>query len=434
MTALPAGLETIQLPERGSVEVSTRVWQRLSSSSSFWALVERKVVQPQQVAGGKARLLGGCYVGRSLVAENLVLEVHEKVTGSLSALLNFAYGSEFRIERLRSPSTDLGDLVALLVSHFVEATRQYAARGRQFGYVTKPMRGSLVGGRLDVTRTLQLHARGLRHLAAFEKNAITFDLPVNRVLLAALREVDRMQALIPIPPDIVAKARGMAMVFDDCRGTEVLFGKKAAMVDQADRLGSTSKDRGTSDLMALAAIILSNESFEHGASQRGIAPRAWFLNLETLFEKAVREAMRRILQGVATVTAGRSKPAHIFTGYQNLRANPDLLVRLNNTDRMMAGDVKYKQWSGSPKAQDLYQLLVHASAFNARGAFLVYPGETFEAVEFGIASTGAITTAYTLDVRDLPRQIRLLLERLEIVSVTSEAIHGDAAAATPIES
>lgn len=432
MTALPSALETIRLPERGSVDVSAHVWQKLAKSASFWALVEREVVRARQVAGGKARLLGGCYVGRSQVAEDLVLEVHEKVTGSLSALLDFAYGSDFRIERLRSPSTDLGDLVALLASHFVEATRQYAARGRQFGYITKPMRGSLVGGRLDVTRTLQLHARGLRHLAAFEKNAITFDLPINRVLLAALREVDRMQTLIPIPSDIVVKARGMAMVFDDCRGPEVLFGRKADMVDQADRLGTTAKDRGTSDLMALAAIILSNESFEQGVPQRGIAPRAWFLNLETLFEKAVREAMSHALQGVAMVTTGRSKPARIFTEHQNFRANPDLVVKQSDTDRVMAGDVKYKRWSGSPKTPDVYQLLVHASAFNARRAFLVYPGESFETVEFGTASTGAVTTAYTLDVRDLPHQIGLLLEDLEMITVSADAVHGDTAADAPV--
>lgn len=432
MTTLPSGLDTIRLPERGSVDVSAHVWQKLARSSSFWALVEREVVQARQVAGGKARLLGGCYVGRSQVAEDLVLEVHEKVSGSLSALLDFAYGSDFRIERLCSPSTDLGDLVALLVSHFVEATRKYAARGREFGYVTKPMRGSLVGGRLDVTRTLRLHARGLRHLAAFEKNAITFDLPVNRVLLAALREVDRLQALIPIPPDIVVKARGMAMVFDDCRGPEVLFGRKADMVDQADRLCTTAKDRVTSDLMALAAIILSNESFEQDAPQRGIAPRAWFLNLETLFEKAVREAMSSALQGVATVTAGRSKPAKVFTEYQNLRANPDLVVRRIDTKRVMAGDVKYKRWSGSPKAADVYQLLVHASAFNAQRAFLIYPGDSFETVEFGTASTGAAMTAYTLDVRDLPCQIARLLGDLDMIGVVTNAMHGGTAAAAPM--
>lgn len=421
MSALPSVWETIRLPERGSVDVSAHVWQKLAKSSSFWALVERKVVQARQVTSGKARLLGGCYVGRFQVDEDLVLEVHEKVAGSLSALLDFAYGSDFRIERLRSPSTDLGDLVALLVSHFVDATRQYASRGRQFGYVTKPMRGSLIGGRLNVTRTLQLHARGLRHLAAFEKNAITFDLPVNRVLLTALREVDRMQAMIPIPSDIIVKARGMAMIFDDCRGPEVMFGKKADMVDQANRLCITTKDPNISDLMALAAIILSNESFEQGVPQPGTAPRAWFLNLETLFEKAVRKAMSRALQGVATVTAGKSKPVHIFTECQNFRANPDLVVKLINTGHVIVGDVKYKQWSGSPKAPDLYQLLIHASAFNARRAFLVYPGESFGTVEFGIASTGAATTAYTLDIQNITHQIGVLLENLIMIRVAADA-------------
>ncbi|WP_295540838.1 hypothetical protein [uncultured Pseudacidovorax sp.] len=404
------------------IELTSDIWARLSKSSSFWALVDRGVVSVEHARHGRARLSGASYVGRSIVGENILLEVHEKVPGSLTALLRFASGSDFRVERVQSPSTDMGGLMALLAAHFVDATRQYAARGRQFRYVTKSTRGSLVGGRLNVPKTLQLHARGLRHLAAFEKNVVSHDLPLNRLVLAALREVDRIGAVVDLPPEVVARARSMAMVFDDCRGPEVLYGIKADMAKDAGRLSETAPDRVTGDLMSLAAVILSNESFERAAPQRGIAPRAWFLNLETLFERAVRETMHRELRGVAAVSSGKNKPAAIFSGYEGLSANPDLVVRPLE-GAICIGDVKYKRWGGTPKAADMYQLLVHAAAFEASRAFLVYPSESFGAISFGTAATGASARAYMLEISALPDQVRKMLTDLSLSfpAVTSTA-------------
>lgn len=415
MNGTTPAFETIRVAERGTTELASQTWAKLAQSASFWALVERGVLSVEHARNGKAMLSGGCYVGRSVVGENLLLEVHEKVRGSLAALLGFASGSDFRVERSQSPSTDMGGLMTLLAAHFVDATRHYAARGRQFTYVAKSMRGSLVGGRLNVPKTLQLHARGLRHLASFEKNTITHNLALNRLVLAALREVDRIRTIVDLSPEVVAGARSMAMVFDDCRGPEVLYGVKAEMAKEAERLSESASDRITADLMSLAAVILSNESFEQAASRRGIAPRAWFLNLETLFERAVRETMRRELRGFGSVSSGKAKPAAIFSGYDGLSANPDLVIRPLE-GAICIGDVKYKRWGGTPKAADMYQLLVHAAAFDAPRAFLVYPSESFAVTSFGRAATGVLTRAYMLEIAVLPDQVRKMLADLSSCS------------------
>lgn len=411
MKATALAFETIRVAERGTTELTSETWAKLARSASFWALVERGVLSVEHARNGRAKLSGGAYVGRSVVAENLLLEVHEKISGSLTALLGFASGSDFRVERSQSPSTDMGGLMTLLAAHFVDATRQYAARGRHFTYVARSMRGSLVGGRLNVPKTLQLHARGLRHLASFEKNTVTHDLPLNRLVLAALREVDRIRGVVDLPPEVLARARSMAMVFDDCRGPEVLYGIKAEMAKEAERLSESASDRTTADLMSLAAVILSNESFEQAAPQRGIAPRAWFLNLETLFERAVRETMRGALRGIAAVSSGKAKPAAIFSGYDGLSANPDLVVKPLE-GAICVGDVKYKRWGGTPKAADMYQLLVHAAAFEASQAFLVYPSESFGITSFGTAATGASARAYMLEIATLPDQVGKMLSDL----------------------
>lgn len=408
--------QTIRVPERGNADVSSAAWKGVSRSPVFWNLVERGVVSVEHLRAGRVRFCGGCYVGRSRVSDDVVLELHEKVPGSLASLLRFASGTDFRVEHVPGPASELGALIALLVAHFVESVRRYAARGRQFEYEKESMKGSLVGGRLDITRTIRLWARGLRHLAAFDKNVVSFDLPINRTVLAALREVERIGKLVSLPRDVVARVRAMAMLFDDCRNVEVLFGTRSDAARRADSLAASASDRVTADMLALAAIILSNESFEHDSTHGGVAPRSWFLNLETLFERAVRATMRSSLGSRGVVSSGRSAPLPIFPSKPDVfRANPDLVVRLIDTAEVFVGDVKYKQWAGVPGASDVYQLLVHAAAFDSGKAFLVFPFEEFDARSLGDAVTGASVTTYGVDVRELDDHVEHILNDLGAV-------------------
>lgn len=422
-------LQVIRVPERGTVDLTIAAWRDVSRSPVFWSLVERGVVTVEQLRGGRVRLTGGCYVGRSRIADGLVLELHEKVSGSLAALLHFASGTDFRVEHVPGPSSELGPLIALLVTHFVEAVRRYAARGRLFEYEKLSMKGSLVGGRLDMTRTARLRARGLRHLAAFDKNAVTFDLPINRTVLAALREVERIGRLIQLPRDVVARVRTMALLFDDCRNAEVLFGARAEAARKAEKLAESVSDKALADMLALAAIILAHESFEHDTPLGGTAPRSWFLNLESLFERAVRGTMRAMLGSAGTVVAGRSSPPPIFPPRSDaFRANPDLVVHHAATTPCI-GDVKYKQWNRLPGASDVYQLLVHASAFAATRAFLVFPADDFEVQVLGDAVTGARASVYGVDVRNLDNHIIAMLQDLGVLSAMS-AMTSTASSAT----
>lgn len=417
--AVTVAPQVIRVPERGTIDVPIALWKEASNSPVFWKLVERRVVTVEQLSGARVRLTGGCYVGRSLITENLILEVHEKVVGSLAASLHFASGADFRVEHAPGPSSELGPLIALLVTHFVETVRSYVARGRVFRYEKLSVKGSLIGGRLDMTRTLSLWARGLRHLVAFDKNVVTFDLPINRTILSALREVERVGQLIQLPRDVVARVRTMAMLFDDCRNAEVLSGARAESARRAETLAASTSDKAIADMLSLAAIILSHESFEHDSEGRGTVPRSWFLNLETLFERAVRETMRAAVATNGSVVTGRASPPPIFSQIGNaFRANPDLVIK-RGTSSPCVGDVKYKQWGRRPSASDIYQLLVHASAFGANQAFLVYPGEAFDVHVLGDAVTGARTSTYCVDVRVLDVHIKVILQDLGLLSPTA---------------
>lgn len=410
----------VRVPERGHTDIDPETWRALSGQPSFWRLVQQGVVGISLPQRGRVRLDGKCYVGRARVGESTV-ELVDKVPGALAALLGFATHRAFRLEEMEAPSTELGELARLLVHQFLESLRAYVSRGRDFQYVRRGSIGSLVGGRIDLTRTLRLRARGLRHLVAFDRSFVARNTPKNRVLLAAVREIERISALIELSHNDVASARGLALLFSDCRDPEVLFGKRERLVQYAERLAVDRRETLHQDLLTLAAVILSHESFEPEGPVAGVVPRAWFLNLETLFETAVRRVLRLLVPDGVTVVSGTRQPPRIFEREQRVyRAKPDLVLR---SEVLVAavGDVKYKQWSGSADEADLYQLLVHAATYKADRCFLVFPHDSFEVRDLGLSSTGCRTWLFAVDVRTLVEGLRSALAAMELPSTVAEA-------------
>src|SRR5690606_21543821 len=93
-------------------------------------------------------------------------------------------------------------------------------------------------------------------------------------------------------------------------------------------------------------------------------------------------------------------------------------------------DVKYKTWTGAAAAADMYQLLVHCSAFDCNHAFLVYPADHFAVRNLGLAATGAAVHLFALDLRDLSNSIRQMVSVLGMGTAdTLLGIHSAAAQA-----
>ena len=388
--------EPILVPERGEVALSPAQWSKLRDDPTFWSLVDGGILSVSRPSRGATALRGSCYVGRAITAAG-PLELVEKVDGALASLLGFATEQAFRLDPLSAPTTDLGQLAVLLVRQFHQGVFRYVSRGRERRFVRRPYAGSLIGGRIDVNRTLNLRARGLGHLIAFDKNELTRRTPKNRLLLAALREVESLAHVIPLTDDDLAFGRSLSQFFHDCRDVEVLFGRRAMLAERARQLADSRRERDT-DLLALAAVLLSHESFEHADDTGRVTPRAWFLNLETLFEHAVRTCFRDVCS-MAQVVKGTSAGAAIFPLSPALvPADPDIVIY--QEPDVAVGDVKYKDWDRSAGGRpDLYQLLVHSAAFDATTSFLVYPHDRFQAVDLGHAVTGPRTWLFSVDVR-----------------------------------
>jgi 5-methylcytosine-specific restriction endonuclease McrBC regulatory subunit McrC len=418
----PDEIIQVVLIERARSRLSATTWSALKSQPAFWHLVEHRRLRVFQVGENQIQLEATSYVGRASL-DSVDIEIREKVSGALATLLKFATHAAFHIDRIESPVTQLGELAALLVREFLLSVRQYVSIGRDFQYSRQPMVSSLSGGRIDIVKTISLRARGFPHLVAFDREFIDRRTPTNRVILAALRETEKLAALIRLSQHDIAMARGLSVFFEDCRDPEIVFGKREGLADVARLLSTEPQQTRHRDLLTLANVLLSHVSFEYAERLSGTLPRAWFLNLETLFESAVRSILAELESpNFRLQPRGEHRPS-IFQE-RKLTANPDLvLARHDNV--VAVGDMKYKYletdgWMKSVKPADLYQLLVHAAAFKARVSFLIYPDQVFDMCDLGISATGCRTFVFKVDVSSLPQSLRKAMEMMNLLPVNVE--------------
>ncbi|MEM3485443.1 MAG: hypothetical protein QXI12_07445 [Candidatus Methanomethyliaceae archaeon] len=414
LPCIVTAMRIVKVLEQGYSDVDFATWQDLQKSEDFRRLVDRGFLSVSFGSGRNVRFHGKCYVGR-IICGDIIVELQEKIQGALRCLLEYASHNVFKVERISGPSSDLGSLASLLVRQYLTAVKAYVSRGRQFEYAVRSKVGSLAGGRLDVARTAWLRARGLGHIVAFEKTVITHDTLLNRIVFAALCEVGRLVQLINVDQADLAEARSLMMLFEDCRHADVAFGSRTNLVRLAHSLLNNRLDAAYKDLIGLASVIIGHISFEHSPEVRAAMPRAWFLNLQSLFEDAVRNVFAGEIVMPWHILGGVNLSRPVFPAENGLlHAHPDILI-LQGRNVVAVGDVKYKNWSGSFLASDMYQLLVHAAAFDCDRSFLVYPADRFDWRYLGRSVTGSEVWLFAVDVRDLRHGVKMIIHSLGLV-------------------
>lgn len=410
-------MTNVQVPERGPQDVSRDAWNSLRVSPDFWSLVEAKVLSVSVLSNGGARLHGSAFVG-SAICDDVRIDCVEKVPGALAALLSHGTPG-IRVEPVQGPTTDTGSLIRLLVDSFLDHVQGYVSDGRDWFYSTRVEVSPLVGGRLRVTDTVTLRARGLRHRVAFDRPIVERVTPTNRLILAALREVETLASLSLVGAEQLAGARAMAAWFADCLGADVLFGSSQGFIASVPVLMSKARTTRVGEMISIAGALLAHAGMDRGASQTGSAPLAWFVNLETLFESTVRNLLAATVSPGLTVLKG-GRGTKVFPDTGRLNADPDLIVSGPSSVEAI-GDVKYKVWSSAADAGDLYQLLVHSAAFGANSAFLVYPSDSFAERALGPAVTGATTRLFAVDLLNLGQDVERMANALGLTT-TLDAI------------
>jgi McrBC 5-methylcytosine restriction system component len=373
---------------------------------------------------GHGEIVGHQYVGRARF-DGIELQVAEKVPGTLLALIGVATGADLRMTAAGSPETEFSAISRHLMGEFTRAAGRYIANRRKPRFVYREAQGPMLAGRLDMTATMRLHAAGRLGVFAFSQGAVVRDDPLDRVVLAGLKELDRTGPALELDAPTIYDARWLAGALDEVRDARFITTPLAEFLADSDSI-EHEKDRTADevDLARLAVVALLHRGFEPDGTSTDNVPRAWFVDLEKLFEKAVREVLRELLPAY-DVDLGRVYERRMFSnGSDNSRVNPDIVIHSGPTV-IATGDVKYKTLleradedrgnQSGPRRKgaarsDLYQLLVHAAALDGDRAFLIYAAERSPSLRFlGLSATGARTWVAEVRPTHLRRDLDWLL-------------------------
>jgi hypothetical protein len=372
-----------------------------------------------RLSPGSYELQGKKYVGRATF-DGIELRCSEKVGGTVASLVAGATGSDIRILAEESPASEFDDVSRHLMGAFVEAASTYIATRRKARFRYRSTTGPMLAGSLDMPRTMRLHAGGRLGTFAFESCEAVRDEPLDRLALAGLDELHRSSDALGLNPELLFQARWQAGALDEVRDEQYVRTPRPhflAIADEMERASAVDEDV---DLARLAAVVLLHRGF--GLDTRvGLSPRTWFIDLESLFEKAVRRILGELLDPIA-VDKGQPFQRRLFpTGADTSRTNPDLVV--HDHERVLSvGDVKYKSIAPEPGNEgkregrpDIYQVLVHAASLDASQAILIYPGKKYASSRrLGRSATDCETWIVQVRPHRLVDDLRLALDNLSI--------------------
>ncbi len=385
-------------------------------------LADGGYVSYRRAGVGRYEIEGHHHVGRARFGD-LEVQVREKVPGMLLALANAATGSQLRIEDAPSPATEFDLVSRQLMVEFTKAAGRYIADRRKARYEYREAASPVLAGRLDMPRTMRLHATGRLGFFAYQEGRVVRNEPLDRLVLAGLESLDRAASILKLDRHTLYEARWLARALEEVRDASFLAMSRTRMLVLGDEI---ERDPLTTpadlDLVRLAVVALLQQGFELESWREEQVPRACFVDLEVLFEQAVRTTLQELFHGTE-VDRGEIYGRLMFTqGSDSSRTNPDLVL---HRDRHVlgVGDVKYKSLTsgigekldkegarpGKGKAErpDLYQVLIHAASLGSDRAFLVYPAEDgYTSRYLGRSATGCRT--WTVQVR--PGQLAKDLE------------------------
>ncbi|MGW8192514.1 5-methylcytosine restriction system specificity protein McrC [Sphingomonas hankookensis] len=401
---------TIIVRERGAALLEHGEWLLVSSDPGFRDLVSRSVLGARPGRAGGWELTARGYVGRVMLG-GLEVAVTEKIPGGFQAMAEVVAPRAFKLARASSPIVLGAQPQTILAEMLVTAIRSYLSGYALQQYHEEQATGAYLTGSLDVPGTVALRARGIRHKVAFRRHRMTDNLPLNRIAWRALGEIASGEGAIAVGDELAASARALRTTFGDSADQAAILTRQDVLAEALAEADLTDRHPALFEAAALSLAILQGAAPSDGQDAQGSVPRSWFVNLENLFERAVRASIAEALDGVAEVS-GPDKKSPLFHGPPpRLPANPDVIVR--TTDRIAVFDAKYKDRDGDPSASDIYQLLAHAAALGADQAALFYPSNGYDApIHMGQSSTGCEVWVFGLDLAQIRTSMRSALERM----------------------
>ena len=400
----------ISITERGRTHLTPEQWELCATEPLLWRLVDDGVLQVGFEADRRPYVAAAGFIGRARF-DQFDLEVTEKIPGSLGLLLGFAQDTAFKPEPASGISAALPNLLGKIIHNFLTLLQKYASSGLEKRYHREIHEASLLAGRLLITKTIRLHARGLRHKAVFERDVLDSNTLFNQVMVSTLREVELLNGVGLVSDADLVKGRGLNLLLQGLRSSDALFRRRIDSATLADHLADSEPDSLRKQLLQMAAVILLRQSF-HGPDILGrTLHRTWFISLERLFEYALRRITAQAAPDGWRIIDGNRDPRPISSAGRAIQAHPDIVICQRDGAVRAIWDPKFKEWQPEklPAAADLYQLLAHANAFETKLACLLYPGDKFDTVDLGICAPGVSVSLYQIGLGTMLDDVRHIL-------------------------
>lgn len=394
--------------------ISASDYSYLQSHEDFWRLAASGVAALERTASKRFVLKGSGFVGQSLIGDRL-LRIEEKIPGALAALLEVAGDLDARITQTPGLADRSGRIVTQLAERFLGSLAEYLLAGREKRYVMESFVSGLPRGKVDLGRTMRLRARGRADLLAFRADVLSPDLLENRLLGLGLQALDHVVEAWTAGSQMLTRIRTFAVLFEDVAWPEMRRWSNDRLEAAFQRTIMEGSSPNKRALLSFARMFALH--FGVGSAAEIATPVSWFVNLESLFEDAVRMALKRAAQvgvPVVEVTDWRAERRYVLSSPDELfRAEPDIVIS-TRARSLAIFDAKYKDFDGKPNAGDVYQLVAHARAYGVTTCALVYPAAAFALRHVGDADGGCKIYAASLSLTDLASDGFRLLEALGI--------------------
>jgi hypothetical protein len=389
-------IEQIVGMEQRTTPIDEETYDFLSASESFRALVDNNIVSLVISKELPFGLRGGFFVGQAMLENGVRVVMKEKVDGALSALLHWAVPESVRDISLPAPVTPRSEspVFATYARRLLSYSSDYLRHGRLKDYRRESRTGASPRGRINVRETALLRARGKFDRIAFGHRVLSADLLPNQLLAFAFRALDSHFSLETGAEDIVDGARYYAPLFEDV--DSLLWERqdweaKSSAFDDVFADGRVGGDLRKA-LSYARAFVLNLGPWPDADFMIG-APRAYFLNLHSLFQDAVMQVLRESAKEGSTIHKGAALRKPLFAAQPDMYiADPDFAIGLP-LEITLVGDCKYKDLDTGvneprPGHGDLYQLESHCSTLRSRRGILLYPGDHPTIETLGVTAEG----------------------------------------------
>ncbi len=293
----------------------------------------------------------------------VTLEIRPKVPiTSVLFLLSHAHGIVQWLDHHAefAADADLVDIVAVMMARMVEhATR----RGLLTGYQSEDESLSAPRGRIRFDDQIR-RWQGMSPPVEVRRDVFTSDVLENRLLAAALSALGRLGRRSQGTKRELARAQRLF------GGVARVHYPRSAVPDVV----FTRLNRHYESAVSIGRLVLQSASLDLGPG--GPKASAFLVDMNAVFERFVRNALRTALGEDSQTFPDRPPPCHLDTA-RTILLRPDLCLLNRDRAILWVGDAKYKRLpAGAYQNADVYQLLAYALAFDLPGGLLIYAADT----------------------------------------------------------